>query len=407
MITVTDLFCGAGGSGLGASVVPGVELRIAANHWPLAIETHAANFPGVEHDVEVRRYPRTNILWASPECTAHSQARGVPRAHQEPDLFGETLSDEASQRSRATMWDVPRFAEYHRYDAIIVENVVDAALWPLYPAWLHAMRLLGYRHHEVYLNSMHAPSVAAPRAPQSRDRLYVVLWREGNPAPDLEIRPEAWCAPCDRRVRAVQAWKKTERWGRYRAQYVYRCPRVECRNGIVEPHVSPASDAIDWSVQGQVIGERNRPLRPATLARIRAGLERHAGVPTLVPAGGTWNSSASPVTAPFRTRTTRETEGLLVPYYGSSESAVPVSRPVGTLTTRDRYALVEVIDRSVEQSRFRMLLSPEVQAAMAFRPSYRVLGTRREQIKQLGNGVTPPAAEFLIRAVVASLGVAL
>ncbi|MDN5933186.1 MAG: Hint domain-containing protein, partial [Pseudonocardia sp.] len=74
MITIADLFCGAGGSGLGASVVPGVHLRYAANHWRQAVETHAENFPDTDHDVadisqvDPRRTPRTDILWASPEC---------------------------------------------------------------------------------------------------------------------------------------------------------------------------------------------------------------------------------------------------------------------------------------------------------------------------------------------------
>ena len=40
---------------------------------------------------------------------------------------------------------------------------------------------------------------------------------------------------------------------------------------------------------------------------------------------------------------------------------------------------------------------------MAFRGDYRIRGTRREQVRQLGNAVTPPAAEWLIRAVVESL----
>ena len=50
LLTITDLFCGAGGSGLGASVVPGVSLRTAVNHWALAVESHAANFPDTDHD---------------------------------------------------------------------------------------------------------------------------------------------------------------------------------------------------------------------------------------------------------------------------------------------------------------------------------------------------------------------
>lgn len=39
-LTLTDIFAGAGGSSTGASEVPGVEVRLAANHWPLAVEVH-------------------------------------------------------------------------------------------------------------------------------------------------------------------------------------------------------------------------------------------------------------------------------------------------------------------------------------------------------------------------------
>ncbi len=38
MITVTDLFCGAGGSSLGAAATGQVEISIAANHWATAID---------------------------------------------------------------------------------------------------------------------------------------------------------------------------------------------------------------------------------------------------------------------------------------------------------------------------------------------------------------------------------
>lgn len=503
-ITVTDLFCGAGGSGLGATAVPGVELVMAANHSARAIETHAANFPDVEHDqadisqVEPRRYRPTTILWASPECTNHSQARGRKRVRQ-PGLFGDPLGDDVAERSRATMWDVPRFAEVHRYPGVVVENVVDAALWEMFPAWLHAMECLGYAHHTVWLNSMHAPALAAPRAPQSRDRLYVVFWRQGNPAPDLEPRPPAWCPRCAAEVSAVQVFKNGRRWGRYRAQYLYRCPAPGCAT-VVEPYVLPAAAAIDWTLPGQRIGDRTKPLKSATLARIEAGLARHAHRPQLVPSGGTWRDGAAPVGEPMRARTTRETDGLLVPvearpgkqaapvaaplrtqtarretalvvpYYGADTHAHPASEPLRTLPTRDRFGLAFVAElrgggskskvRSVaeplatvcaggrhhmlvrqntprgdpgqmctpvtEPARtlttaghqslvgwseppavadctFRMLAVPEIQAAMAFTPNYRITGSKREQVAQLGNGVTPPAAEFLIRALANTL----
>lgn len=43
-LTATDLFCGAGGSSLGAETA-GVRLAMGANHWPKAIEVHQENFP--------------------------------------------------------------------------------------------------------------------------------------------------------------------------------------------------------------------------------------------------------------------------------------------------------------------------------------------------------------------------
>ena len=88
MLTLTDLFCGAGGSSTGAEMVPGVEVVMAVNHWRLAVATHAANHPGAAHDcadisqVDPRRYPSTDLLWASPECTNHSIARGMSRRRQ-------------------------------------------------------------------------------------------------------------------------------------------------------------------------------------------------------------------------------------------------------------------------------------------------------------------------------------
>ena len=48
-LTLTDLFCGAGGSSTGAIAVPGVEVRAASNHWKLAIETHNSNHVDADH----------------------------------------------------------------------------------------------------------------------------------------------------------------------------------------------------------------------------------------------------------------------------------------------------------------------------------------------------------------------
>ncbi|WP_018251857.1 DNA cytosine methyltransferase [Salinispora mooreana] len=515
MLTITDLFCGAGGSSSGAIQVPGVRVRMAANHWRLAVDTHNTNHPDADHDcadisqTDPRRYPATDILWASPECTNHSQAKGKRRGDRQPDLFDQTLPDEAAERSRATMWDVCRFVEAMKlrgrpYRAFIVENVVDVRQWLYFDAWATALRTAGYCLHFVYLNSMFAQAIG-DGAPQSRDRWYAVGHLTGDRCPDLNrwTRPAAWCPRCEKTVRAVQAWKRPDApWGRYRQQYVYRCPTARCHIEVM-PGVLPAAAAIDWTLPGERIGDRTRPLAAKTIARIEAGLKRHAGqrfvtihrggpherrttapevpLPTLtasgnhlglvntmlVPAGGTWNDEARTVAEPFRTRTTRDTEALvvpmranntakpahaapldtvaaagnhhalvmrnmtargcpgqmstpvgeplrtqtassvqslirwdhlLVPYYGNGH-ARPVGQPAGTVTTVDRNALVGAADVGVDDCTFRMLEPHEIQAAMAFDAGYRVLGNKRERVRQLGNAVTPPTARDLIAAV--------
>jgi len=340
VLTMTDLFCGAGGSSTGA-VDAGIDVRIAANHWNLAVDSHHENHPGTAHDcadisqVDPRRYPHTDILWASPECTNHSQAKGVKRATDAtPDMFGLTLPDEAADRSRATMWDVIRFAEHHRYRAIIVENVVDAARWVLWDAWRTALTSLGYQHRVVYLNSMHAQAGGLP-APQSRDRLYVIAWRTGQTAPDLDkwLRPTAVCRTCGP-VQAIQAFKTGRPWGRYRAQYTYRCPNSTCRHQILEPAWLPAATAIDWTLPGHRIGDRAKPLAAKTMDRIRAGLARYAVTP-LVPATNGWDDINVPVSDVEAACSVQQNESLLVPVDARhGKEAAPAISPLRTLTTR-------------------------------------------------------------------------
>ena len=286
-LTLTDLFCGAGGSSSGAAAVPGVEITMAANHWPSAIDLHQHEHPAARHDcadvtqVDFRRYPATDILLASPECTNHAASKGVSRKAQQANLF-ET-PDPAAERSRSTMWDVIRYAEIHTPAAIIVENVVEAANWIFYPAWRIALDAAGYDTTVCSINSMHTAAV-----PQSRDRIYIVAVRRGIKV-DLDLHPVAYCHTCANHVASYQSWKPGRTVGRYRQQYLWRCPN--CHH-TVEPYALPAAAAIDWTLPTQRIGERKRPLAPATMRRIALGLARY-GDAIVAGAGQTWERPGS------------------------------------------------------------------------------------------------------------------
>jgi DNA (cytosine-5)-methyltransferase 1 len=285
-ITYTDIFCGAGGSSIGMTAA-GLELKLAANHWDRAIETHSANFTEAEHlcadvsNYDMRRLPHTDVLWASPICTENSPAGGRKRRPKgQMDLFEENghVPGAGFERTRATFHDVIRATEVHRYSAVIVENVTEAADWELWDWWLTGMVLLGYNYQLVSVSSAHVGGERNPYAPQWRDRLYIVFTRKGIPLPDVDPKPLAWCPVCEKAVQAFQSWKRPERpkIGKYGRQYVYRCPSLECRHAVAEPFVLPAAAAIDWADLGTRIGDRKRPLAANTIRRIRAGLEMFA-----------------------------------------------------------------------------------------------------------------------------------
>lgn len=530
-LTATDQFCGAGGSSQGAKKA-GIEVKMALNHWKLAIETHNTNFPDTDHDCtdvsacDPRRYPSTDVLITSPECTNHSLAKGVKAVKKQMDMFSSGKIDPSAERSRATMWDVARFAEYHQYNAIIVENVVDARKWVMFDSWLHAMHALGYNHKCVYINSMHCHPT-----PQSRDRMYVVFWKKGNKSPNLEFMPVAYCPKCGKDVHAVQTWKNPlKKFGKYKQQYIYCCPTDGM---IVEPYYYAAFNCIDWSDIGTRIGDRPKPLSSKTITRIQYGLDKFGNQPMqvinyspgytkpLADATGTLtcndhhglllpflindqhstgvnfrvkgvsenlptiptthqikmvtqpfivklehsqrNNNAAGVSKSLSTQTIRQSSMLvnsyvksgigplstqttcqgmalivenkgqslskkvtdplgscttvphhglltsdswnsfLASFYGNGNNVSHISDAAGTFSTKDRHMLVQYEATKIEDCYYRMLKPFEIKLGMAFDKDYIILGSGKDQVKQCGNAVTPPAMEWLINRVKESL----
>lgn len=147
--------------------------------------------------------------------------------------------------------------------------------------------------------------------PQSRDRLYIAFWDRHLPTPDLDHRPAAWCGHCDSLVQAVWTWRTgVPPTGsvRYGKQYDYRCP--SCR-AVVVPRTTPSLAALDLTDLGTRIGDRAKPLAPATMARAERCRQRFADFPAvLMPAKSVYGSERHPW-QPLATQTSQQETALL------------------------------------------------------------------------------------------------
>ena len=440
-MNVVDLFAGGGGASLGILQALGVAPAVAVNHDPAAIEMHAANHPGTLHLCEdvfkvapfrPRRRP-IDLLWASPDCTHHSRAKGgKPR--------------ETGRRMLA--WVVVEWARAVQPRVICLENVQEFRDWgPLddhghpirerrgetFEAFVGALRLAGYRVEHTLLNA------ADFGAPTSRRRLFLVARCDGE-----AIR---WPEPTHGPGRATP-WRT-------------------------------AAECIDWSIPCPSIFERARPLAEATQRRVAEGIRRyvltaarpflvqtgygerpgqaprvldlHAPLGTVV-AGGAKHALVAAFLArhyggmvgreldrPLATVTAVDHHSLvaahLTKFYGTSSAGQPldqpaptitaggehaglvaafltkyygtgigqaVDAPLGTMPTLDRFGLVTVhLDGEpyvITDIGLRMLQPRELARAQGFGDDYVLTGSKRDQVARIGNSVAPPVARAVVAA---------
>ncbi|MGV7735031.1 DNA cytosine methyltransferase [Mycobacterium kansasii] len=181
-LSVTDFFSGAGGASEGLRQA-GYRIAACANHWPTAVNTHLLNHPEAEHhlanlhDLDMRRMPKTTMLWASPSCVWHTPAGGRKKLPVDQELQRR----DAGSVDRATAFAVIAATEVHAYQAVIVENVPEFTDWVLYDWWLDGMRALGYRVQTTILDA------AKFGLPQRRRRWFGVFTRAGN----VDLTPPA------------------------------------------------------------------------------------------------------------------------------------------------------------------------------------------------------------------------
>jgi DNA (cytosine-5)-methyltransferase 1 len=146
-IRTFDMFCGAGGSSLGAreggaKIVGGVDL------WGPAVESFRLNFPEAHvfqqdlriltpEDVLAKTGP-IDLLISSPECTHHTCARG---------------SKPRSEESKDTAFQVIRYAEVMKPRWITLENVVHMKPWGRYKELMEELIRLKYNVREQVIDA--------------------------------------------------------------------------------------------------------------------------------------------------------------------------------------------------------------------------------------------------------------
>lgn len=306
-----DFFAGLGGL-TAAFTLAGGNMKHACNHWVKSRYAHGENFGWVEHELgdlsvmDPKRLPRgfANILVAAPECRSHSGASNWSQAVMELAPYDPKRETE---RSRATMWCPQRWAAYHLFDHVVIENVWRICKWNQFANWCMEWDKLGYNVQCASVNS------AFFFAPQSRDRVAIVATRKGLALPNLKFCPLAYCWECEQQAYGIQSWKKGALRdagplgpiGVYgpRGQYLYSCPACE---NWVSPYVVPAIAALDRTVEATIIGERKVPLKPKTMDRIQGGLERRGEVSQLVVIDGRTGKCSRPAWLPAMTQTGRQ-----------------------------------------------------------------------------------------------------
>lgn len=396
-VEIADLFCGGGGTT--SAAVEACEERgfgwdlTAVNHDERSIQTHWANFPKAKHfrqDIRAlqprRVVPsgRLDLLVASPECRAYSSARG---------------NKPWKPQFRTSPREVLRFTRDLDVPNGLIENVTEFKDWgpfddhgdPIpafkgifYKRFIDSLVGQGYTVEDRILTAADYGDAT------TRERLFI-QFRRGTPI----------------------TWPKSSH-----TQAQWR----------------PARDIIDWSLKGESIYNRRKPLAEKTLLRIVSGIEKFCleelrpflvmfygsndvrsilrPLPTITANGQhiglvdfmlPQHSGGAPrhVNQPVPTIATRGAISLvrafLVKYYGTG-AAVSIDEPLDTITTKDRFGLAQVQagEKWGIEILFRMLAPHELAAAMSFRPGYIFSGTQKDQVRQIGNAVPVKLAKAII-----------
>lgn len=427
---IIDCFAGGGGASVGIEMATGKSVDIAVNHDAEAIKMHKVNHPNTLHltedifKVDLERYvngKNVDLLWASPDCTSHSKAKGG-----QPRKSG----------LRILPWAVYKHASVIKPQVIIMENVEEIQQWgPLdengypikerngeeYKRFIGSMQDLGY---DFDCRELVAADYGAPT---TRKRWYAVFRSDGKKI----LFPN--------QTHSKDGIFGMDKW-------------LEC------------GDYIDWSDLGKSIFDRKKPLADATQKRIANGIYKYIinnpnpyivkdkkAMSFIIQYHGEQKAGEARgqfLTEPIRTIDTSNRYGLvtafitkfyktgvgqscnepihtittspghfavisafLIKYYGSGAGCQTANRPLDTITTKDRFGLVNVLieingDKYIINDIYLRMLKPEELKVMQGFPKDYIIDRDinwkpypiKEQVARIGNSVVPIMAQKLVES---------
>ena len=457
---IVDNFAGGGGASTGIEMAMGRSVDIAIDHDPDAIAMHKANHPQTKHycedvwqvaPVEACDGNPVALAWFSPDCKHFSREKsGKPVDKNIRGLAWVAIKWAALVRPQVIMLEnVPEIQTWgplgedgkpikeragETFDGFISALTSGISIdHPDYQEMCDALSIDGLSQmaqtlqnglgYEVQYKTLKSCDYGAPT---TRTRFYMIARCDGRPI----VWPEPTHAPKD---------------------------SDDVKQGRKLPYHT-AAECIDWSIPGTSIFHRKKPLCQNTMKRIAKGFEKFVlesdnpyfvdekFIPFLIQYHSEQPEDevrGQRIDKPINTLDTSNRYAVITPYittlrnhmigqdvdeplttiscsgahheivyaylikYSSTISAQNVDRPLDTRTTKDRFALVTVHGEQYQlQDIYMRFLTPrEMCNAMDFPKDYiidfDISGkpySRQKKVGRIGNAVTPPVSEALVRA---------
>ncbi|MEZ6852075.1 DNA cytosine methyltransferase [Halodesulfovibrio aestuarii] len=381
---IIDLFAGGGGASTGCEMATGRSPDIAINHDMCAVAMHKENHPDTLHycqnicDVQpthvVKGRP-VELLWASPDCTHFSKAKGgKPR----------------DQKIRDLAWTIVKWAEQVRPKIICLENVEEFQTWgaldkngqPIesekgatFRAWKRALRRAGYKieHKELRACDYGAPTIRKRFFLVARCDGQKINWPKATHGEGLlPYRTAAECIDWNEPACSIFATKpEAITWAKEHGKGIPKRPLAEktmCRVArgvqkfvindpdpfIVNSH-TPFIQHVQHSSAVNGVMAADEPMRTITATPKGGGMALVAPVINTYYGAKTKNDfRGCKLDGLLGTQTTENRHALvtafLAKHYGGV-TGTSVDKPTGTVTTVDHHAVVSAfLSRQFGQS---------------------------------------------------------